>query len=114
MNAPVLNHSQHNQAPSCHGGLENLDDEHDYWIEDVTGSVPEALRGTFFRNGPGRQRIGGKHDAGVGPPRRHGGQRRTSCEDGHHFRGDALPHALGLEPLPRVHAGWHTVGLANR
>lgn len=60
MNAPVLNHSQHNQAPSCHGGLENLDDEHDYWIEDVTGSVPEALRGTFFRNGPGRQRIGGK------------------------------------------------------
>ena len=60
MNAPVLNHPQHNQAPSCHGGLENLDEEYDYWIEDVTGSVPEALRGTFFRNGPGRQRIGGK------------------------------------------------------
>ena len=47
-----------NEPPSCHGGLENLDDEHDYWIEEVEGTVPPALAGTFYRNGPGRQRIG--------------------------------------------------------
>ena len=46
-------------APTCHGGLENLDEEFDYWIDDVDGTVPADLEGTFFRNGPGRQRIGG-------------------------------------------------------
>jgi len=45
-------------APSCHGGLKNLDEEHNYWIDEVEGEVPKNLRGTFFRNGPGRQRIG--------------------------------------------------------
>lgn len=49
-----------NEAPSCHGGLENLDEEHDYWIEDIDGEVPANLSGTFLRNGPGRQRIGGR------------------------------------------------------
>lgn len=47
-----------NEPPSCHGGLENLDEEHSYWIEQIDGSVPQDLKGTFFRNGPGRQRIG--------------------------------------------------------
>lgn len=47
-----------NEIPSCHGGLENLDSEHDYLIEEIEGEVPPDLRGTFFRNGPGRQRIG--------------------------------------------------------
>ncbi len=49
----------HNEPPSCHGGLENLDVEHNYWIDEVEGQVPADLHGTFFRNGPGRQRIGG-------------------------------------------------------
>lgn len=49
-----------NEVPSCHGGLENLDEEYDYRIEDIEGEVPADLSGTFFRNGPGRQRIGGK------------------------------------------------------
>ena len=49
-----------NEIPSCHGGLENLDEEYEYWIDDIEGDVPADLRGTFFRNGPGRQRIGGK------------------------------------------------------
>ncbi len=48
-----------NTFPSCHGGLENLDEEHSYWIDSVEGEVPLDLEGTFFRNGPGRQRIGG-------------------------------------------------------
>jgi all-trans-8'-apo-beta-carotenal 15,15'-oxygenase len=48
-----------NEPPSCHGGLENLDEEFSYWIDDVDGDVPKDLDGTFLRNGPGRQRIGG-------------------------------------------------------
>jgi len=47
-----------NEIPSCHGGLENLDKEFNYEITDITGEVPSDLKGTFFRNGPGRQRIG--------------------------------------------------------
>ena len=47
-----------NEPPTCHGGLENLDEEFSYWIDDVEGAVPTDLHGTFFRNGPGRQRIG--------------------------------------------------------
>ena len=49
-----------NEIPSCHGGLENLDEEHSYWIDEIEGTVPTDLEGTFFRNGPGRHRIGGK------------------------------------------------------
>ena len=47
-----------NEPPSHHGGLENLDTEHSYWIEEFDGTIPTDLEGTFFRNGPGRQRIG--------------------------------------------------------
>ena len=47
-----------NQYPSCHGDLENLDQEFDYEITEIEGAVPSDLKGTFFRNGPGRQRIG--------------------------------------------------------
>jgi all-trans-8'-apo-beta-carotenal 15,15'-oxygenase len=41
-------------------GFENLTDEHDYWVEEVDGSVPPALNGTLFRNGPGINKIGGQ------------------------------------------------------
>jgi all-trans-8'-apo-beta-carotenal 15,15'-oxygenase len=47
-----------NAYPSCHGGLENLDQEYDYEVTEIEGAVPTDLKGTFFRNGPGRQRIG--------------------------------------------------------
>ncbi len=47
-----------NEIPSYHGGLENLDEEYSYWIDEIEGVVPADLEGTFFRNGPGRQRIG--------------------------------------------------------
>ncbi|MEQ8689738.1 MAG: carotenoid oxygenase family protein [Pseudomonadales bacterium] len=50
--------SGQNEPPSHHGGLENLDTEHSYWIDDFDGTLPADLEGTFFRNGPGRQRIG--------------------------------------------------------
>lgn len=29
-------------------------DEFDYWITDIKGEVSSTLRGTLFRNGPGR------------------------------------------------------------
>ena len=48
-----------NEIPTCHGGLENLDAEYDYWIGETEGELPPDLKGTFFRNGPGRQKIGG-------------------------------------------------------
>ena len=48
-----------NEIPSCHGGLENLEEEHNYVIDDIEGDIPRDLKGTFFRNGPGRQKIGG-------------------------------------------------------
>lgn len=47
-----------NDVPSCAGGLENLDEEHDYVIDEIDGELPRDLTGTFLRNGPGRQRIG--------------------------------------------------------
>jgi all-trans-8'-apo-beta-carotenal 15,15'-oxygenase len=47
-----------NEPPSHHGGLENLDEEYSYWIDKIDGTLPGDLSGTFFRNGPGRQRIG--------------------------------------------------------
>lgn len=46
------------EAPTMHGALANLDEEHSYWLDTVEGEVPADLRGTFIRNGPGRQRIG--------------------------------------------------------
>jgi all-trans-8'-apo-beta-carotenal 15,15'-oxygenase len=41
-------------------GFENLEIERDYWVEEVEGSVPAALRGTLFRNGPGINKVGGQ------------------------------------------------------
>ena len=46
------------EVPTMHGGLANLDVEHQYWIDEVIGTVPNDLGGTFYRNGPGRQRVG--------------------------------------------------------
>jgi len=55
--APGLRDGQ-NEPPSHVGGLENLDTEYSYWIDQIEGQIPADLEGTFFRNGPGRQRIG--------------------------------------------------------
>ena len=38
-----------NEIPSCHGGLENLNVEYDYDLEDVEGELPTDIRGTFYR-----------------------------------------------------------------
>mgnify|MGYP001587731795 FL=1 len=47
-----------NEAPTCHGGLENLEEEYSYSLTEMEGEIPSNLKGTFFRNGPGRQKIG--------------------------------------------------------
>jgi all-trans-8'-apo-beta-carotenal 15,15'-oxygenase len=40
-------------------GYESLHTEHAYWITDIEGTIPLALAGTLFRNGPGRLDING-------------------------------------------------------
>ena len=40
-------------------GFRTLADEHAYRIDEIDGRVPPALRGTLFRNGSGRNDLGG-------------------------------------------------------
>jgi all-trans-8'-apo-beta-carotenal 15,15'-oxygenase len=41
-------------------GYESLDEEFDYWIDQVEGEIPPDLEGTLFRNGPGLLDVGGQ------------------------------------------------------
>ncbi|MGB3309661.1 MAG: carotenoid oxygenase family protein [Nodosilinea sp.] len=34
-------------------GYRSQPNEHSYWVTDIEGTIPEALEGTVFRNGPG-------------------------------------------------------------
>lgn len=38
-----------NEIPSCHGGLENLEVQYDYDLEDVEGEMPADIKSTFYR-----------------------------------------------------------------
>jgi len=40
-------------------GFRTLAAEHDYRIDEIDGAVPKSLRGTLFRNGSGRNDLGG-------------------------------------------------------
>lgn len=62
-----------------HGGFETLDQEFDYSVPGsaVKGGIPEAVRGTFFRIGPGRNKLGGQ-------------------EFGHWFDGDGMLHSVSF------------------
>ena len=40
--------------------FETLPDEHDYVVDEIEGRLPEGLVGTLYRNGPGRNEVGGK------------------------------------------------------
>jgi all-trans-8'-apo-beta-carotenal 15,15'-oxygenase len=42
------------------GGYESLNQEFDYWIDDVEGQIPPELQGTLFRNGPGLLDVNGQ------------------------------------------------------
>lgn len=41
-------------------GYRSLSQEYDYWIDDITGEIPQDLQGTLFRNGPGLLDINGQ------------------------------------------------------
>jgi all-trans-8'-apo-beta-carotenal 15,15'-oxygenase len=41
-------------------GFCSLNQEHDYRVDEIDGEVPTALRGTLFRNGMGRNQLGGQ------------------------------------------------------
>lgn len=41
-------------------GFRSLEEEHAYRLDEVDGQVPSWLRGTLYRNGSGRNAIGGK------------------------------------------------------
>lgn len=41
-------------------GFRTLAEEHSYRIEEIEGQVPAGLRGTLFRNGSGRNQLGGQ------------------------------------------------------
>lgn len=62
------------------GGFEALEQELDYRVpmSDVQGQVPDEVRGTFFRIGPGRNKIGGQ-------------------KFGHWFDGDGMLHAVSFK-----------------
>ena len=69
-----------NSKAKHHGGFETLDEELDYTVplDAVTGTIPEAVRGTFFRIGPGRNKIGGQ-------------------TFGHWFDGDGMMHSVSFK-----------------
>ena len=43
-----------------HRIFETLADEHSYTVDEVDGQLPEGLVGTLYRNGPGKNEVGGK------------------------------------------------------
>ena len=40
-----------NEIPSCHGGLENLDQEYEYEMKDIEGVFSNKFKRDLFRNG---------------------------------------------------------------
>lgn len=67
-------------STSHHQGFETLAREYDYCvpISVVEGQIPAAVRGTFFRIGPGRNKLGGQ-------------------EFGHWFDGDGMLHSVSFK-----------------
>jgi all-trans-8'-apo-beta-carotenal 15,15'-oxygenase len=67
--------------PGCHiAGFEAIDGEHDYTVSagEIQGEIPAEVRGTLFRNGPGRLKIG-------------------PYKYGHWFDGDGMLNAITLQ-----------------
>ncbi|MFT5209104.1 MAG: all-trans-8'-apo-beta-carotenal 15,15'-oxygenase [Flavobacterium sp.] len=49
-----------NAIPTCHQGHEPQNQEFDYFADNILGKLPSNLSGTFYRNGPGRLKLGNK------------------------------------------------------
>ena len=43
-----------------HRIFESLADEHSYTVDEIDGRLPAGLTGTLYRNGPGKNEVGGK------------------------------------------------------
>ena len=43
-----------------HRIFDSMEGEHDYVVDDIEGHLPEGLVGTLYRNGPGKNEVGGK------------------------------------------------------
>lgn len=69
-----------NATISHHGGFETLAEELDYRVptSEIKGAIPDSVRGTFFRIGPGRNKIGNQ-------------------AFGHWFDGDGMLHAVSFK-----------------
>lgn len=46
------------KQPRIDGNFRALESEDDYWVDEIQGKIPADLNGTFFRNGPGRLKVG--------------------------------------------------------
>ena len=61
--ATTLTSTADRQAPDqadWHRIFETMDGEHDYVVDEIEGQLPEGLVGTLYRNGPGKNEVGGK------------------------------------------------------
>ena len=61
--ATTLGHTTAPQAApqaDWHRIFESLADEHSYTVDEIDGHLPEGLVGTLYRNGPGKNEVGGK------------------------------------------------------
>src|SRR2546425_9893955 len=47
-------------AYDWHHIFDALPEEHDYVVDELDGKLPEGLVGTLYRNGPGKNEVGGK------------------------------------------------------
>ena len=47
-------------SPTIKGNFEAQEQEFDYWVDDIVGTIPGDLTGSFYRNGPGRLKLGGE------------------------------------------------------
>ena len=46
--------------PTGTASSRRLADEHDYVVDEIDGHLPDGLIGTLYRNGPGKNEVGGK------------------------------------------------------
>jgi len=58
--APTSTAPEKPTTPTIKGNFEAQEQEYNYWVEDIEGEVPKDFQGTFFRNGPGRLKLGGE------------------------------------------------------
>ena len=54
----AVNIDSKQSTPTIKGNFEAQEGEFDYWVDDIVGTVPADLSGSFYRNGPGRLKLG--------------------------------------------------------